>query len=125
MRKQYSFWPGEEGLNAWDVDNLIALGASLPVEEVTVESISEVDTTYWFGDQFPPPTVRNIVEHVQLIQDLDPDCPTILGPNGRVLDGMHRIARAMLEGRAVIRAVRIEVLPPPDYRNCDPEQLPY
>ena len=125
MRKQYSFWPGEEGLDAWDVDKLIELGNSLPVEEVAVDSVAEVDTSYWFGDDFPPHTVRNIVEHVQLIQELDPSYPIILGPNGRVLDGMHRIARALLDGRQMIKAVRIEVLPPPDHRNCLPEQLPY
>lgn len=27
MRKQYHFWPGEKGLDAWDVDRLIALSS--------------------------------------------------------------------------------------------------
>jgi hypothetical protein len=33
--------------------------------------------------------------------------------------------RALLEGRPTISAVQFDVHPDPDYRNCEPEQLPY
>jgi hypothetical protein len=49
----------------------------------------------------------------------------ILGPNARVMDGMHRIAHAMLEGRREVSAVCFLILPEPDYRNCQPADLPY
>jgi len=29
MRKQYHFWPGEGGMDAWDVDHLIELVAQI------------------------------------------------------------------------------------------------
>jgi len=41
------------------------------------------------------------------------------------MDGMHRVARALLDGRSSIEAVRFEVEVEPDYRNCRPERLPY
>jgi hypothetical protein len=41
------------------------------------------------------------------------------------MDGMHRIARGLLERRATITALRLRVLPDPDYRDCHPDQLPY
>jgi len=41
------------------------------------------------------------------------------------MDGMHRVARALLHGEATIRAVQFDVDPEPDYRNCRPEELPY
>jgi hypothetical protein len=104
---------------------LIGLSSDLPIEEVDLDSIDEVDTNYWFGNEFCPPTVRLIIEHFRLIQDVDSAYPIILGPDGRVMDGMHRIARAILDGQSTIRAVRMEVLPPPDYRNCNPKDLPY
>ena len=50
--------------------------------------------------------------------------PVILGHDGRVLDGMHRIARALLGGVAEIRAVRFPHPLEPDYRDVQPDQLP-
>jgi hypothetical protein len=124
VRKQYNFRPGRDGLDAWDVDTLIEMSADLPVSDVPLESITDVDTDFWF--QFgPAPTVRRIVDHVRLIQEVDPSFPIILGADGRVMDGMHRVARAMLEGRSTISAVQFVAEPEPDYRDCAPEDLPY
>jgi hypothetical protein len=124
VRKQYHFWQGEHGVDAWDVDRLIELSRDLPLEEVEVADIDEIDSQYWF-DGSERPTVRKIVEHLRLVQDVDPSYPVILGPDGRVMDGMHRIARALLEGRATITARRLPVVPDPDYRDCHPDRLPY
>jgi hypothetical protein len=124
MRKQYSFRPGARGLDAWDVDSLIRASADLPVVEVTVDTIKDVDTDHWFTFG-PIPTVRRIVDHIRLIQEVDLSYPVILGSDGRVMDGMHRIARAILDGRTSIRAVRFVVEPEPDYRDCSPHDLPY
>jgi hypothetical protein len=125
MRKQYHFWPGARRFDAWDVDRLIELSRGLPVEEVAVDSITEVDTDYWFKIGPAESTVRQIVTHMRLVQQVDPRHPIILGADGRVMDGMHRVARAMLEGRTSIAAVRFVVQPDPDYRDCSPEELPY
>jgi hypothetical protein len=124
VRKQYHFWPGEDRLDAWDVDRLIELSRALPVEQVSLEQIDEIDSTYWFNE-WQQPTVRSIAEHCALIQNVDPNYPIILGPDGRVMDGMHRIARALLDGASAIAAVRFGVLPEPDYRNCQPDELSY
>ncbi|MGH9098565.1 MAG: hypothetical protein ACRDWB_14210 [Acidimicrobiales bacterium] len=124
MRKQYHFWPGDQGLDAWDVDRLVGLTAGLPVEQIPLDSIDEVDSVYWFTDDLVP-SVRAVVEHTRLIQAVDTTYPIILGSDGRVMDGMHRVARALLEGRSTIAAVRFELPLEPDYRNCRPEDLPY
>jgi len=63
------------------------------------------------------PTVRAVVNHVRLINKVDASNPIILGPDGRVMDGMHRIARALLEDRRTIRVVRFAERPEPDHRN--------
>jgi hypothetical protein len=125
MRKQYHLWAAVQGFDAWDVGRLISLSRGLPVHAVAVASIGEVDTAYWFDGSTAAPTVRAIVEHARLIRDADLSFPVILGPDGRVMDGMHRIARAMLEGRTEVSAVRFPALPEPDYRDCRPEDLPY
>ncbi len=125
VRKQYHFWPGEHGLDAWDVDRLIELTRGFEIVEVPVDGIDEVDTVYWFDDREQRPTVRRVVEHFRLTQQVDPSIPIILGPDGRVMDGMHRIARAILEQRDTIAAVRFDDLPEPDYRGCRSEDLPH
>jgi len=125
MRKQYHFWPGESGLDAWDVDRLIELSRDLPLSEVALTSIGEIDSPYWFTGNSHLPTVRVLVEHMRLVREVDPSYPIILGADGRVMDGMHRIARALLVGQSTIRAVQFEVQPEPDYRDCSPEGLPY
>jgi hypothetical protein len=100
------------------------LSAGLPVEQVPLDSIDEIDSVYWFTGELAP-TVRTVVEHTRLIEAVDTSHPIILGFDGRVMDGMHRVARALLEGRSTIAAVRFEIHPDPDYRDCRPEDLPY
>ena len=121
MRKQYNFWPGSVGLDAWDVDRLIELSRDLPVKQVAVSSIWELDTAY----RSQAHTVRQVAEHFRLVRDVDPSYPIILAVDGRVMDGMHRVVRALLDGRTTIAAVQFEVQPEPDLRDCVPEDLPY
>lgn len=125
MRKQYHLWRGERGLDAWDVDRLIELTADMEVNQVALSSIDEIDSVYWFGDSGEQATVRNVVHHIRLIGETDLAHPIILGADGRVMDGMHRIAKALLEGRSHIAAVQFDVHPEPDFRDCDPAELPY
>jgi hypothetical protein len=125
VRKQYNFWPGEQGLDAWDVDRLIQLSETLPVRDVAIEAIAEIDSDYWFSYGPIVPTVRRVVEHMRLTNEADLSFPIILAASGRVMDGMHRVARAILDGNSTILAVRFESDPDPDYRNCSPEDLPY
>lgn len=124
MRKQYNFWPGPGGLDAWDVDRLVALSAELPVVKVSLSAFAELDTTYWFKDG-QSPTVRAIVEHARLMQVADLSFPVILAAEGRVMDGMHRIAKALLLGLGTIDAVQFPVTPAPDYQGVTPDELAY
>ena len=125
MRKQYHFWPSPEGLRAWDVSRLIELSKGLPRITVALSSIREIDQVYWFDDAKERPTCRKVLEHMILIDEVDLSHPIILGADGRVMDGMHRVAKAFLNGIAEIDAGRFERDPEPDYVGCRPEDLPY
>ena len=125
MRKQYHFWPSEQGLQAWDVHRLIELSRDLPRQKIPVSSIREFDEVYWFDGEYQKPTCRKVVEHLQLIQETDLAHPIILGADGRVMDGMHRVAKAFLEGRSEIEAVRFPSDPAPDTVGVQPADLPY
>ena len=125
MRKQYHLRRSPSGLLAWDVDRLIALSAHLPHVEVPIESIRELDEPFWFGGGSEAATCRAVADHARLILETDLRYPIILGADGRVMDGMHRVAKAYLEGRTTVLAVRLEADPEPDFVGVDEESLPY
>jgi hypothetical protein len=123
MRKQYYFRSSPQGLLAWDVDLLIARSAHLSRRAVPLRDIREIDEP-WHGDD-EKPSWRAMVEHVKLIAEADLAYPIILAADGRVMDGMHRVAKALLHGRETIDAVQFEVDPPPDHVGRGPDDLPY
>ena len=124
MRKQYHFRPGRQGLDAWDVDRLVAAVEGAHVEDVPLTAIRELDTEYWYDHGYPA-TVRSVAEHCRLIQQVDLTYPIVLDPDGRVLDGMHRVARALLDGHTAIKAKRLTRMPAPDFQHCTADDLPY
>ena len=124
MRKQYHFRPSENGFFAWDVDKLVELTKDLPVVEVPLSEIKELDEPYWYGEGHSP-TCRELLVHFQLVNECDLAYPIILCSDGRIMDGMHRVVKATLENKEVIKAVRFDKTPKPDYVNVQPDELPY
>ena len=124
MRKQYHFRPGPEGLRAWDVDRLVALSEPLPVVRVPVAEIRELDEAYWFDHGYAP-TCRAVAEHARLINEADLSFPIILSADGRVMDGMHRVAKALIENVDDLPAKRFAQDPAPDHVGVAPDDLPY
>jgi len=123
MRKQYYFRQSSRGLLAWDVDRLVQLTSLLPRKHVRLREIRELDENC-FGEN-EPSTWRALVEHVRLIEDADLAFPVILSATGAVMDGMHRIAKAALQGRDTIEAVQFDEDPEPDHIGLGPDDLQY
>lgn len=101
------------GGRAWHIETVWHAARGLPVEEVPVACIREVDEDCWFNGG--PATVRAVVDHARRIIDADLAQPVILASDGQVLDGMHRIAKAALDGRVAVLAQRLPVDPEPDW----------
>lgn len=125
MRKQYHFRKSKEGLLAWDVHRLIDLAKNIQPCPIDISSILEIDEPYWYDTEDQPPTCRDLVEHMRLVEVADLAYPIILSPDGRVMDGMHRVAKALLQGQTRVMAVRLQAMPAPDYTGVDPNNLPY
>ena len=111
-------------MQAWDIDRLVALTMNLPIIDVPLAAIGELDEPYWFDHGYVP-TCRNIAEHARLINEVDINFPIILSSDGRVMDGMHRVARAVLEGRSSLPAKKFVDDPEPDFVGVEPDNLPY
>lgn len=124
LRKQYHFRPGPQGLCAWDVHRLIALAELLPVEDLLLTSVRELDEDYWSFDG-KSLTCRQIAEHAQLIMAADLRFPILLSSDGRVMDGMHRVVKALIETSPSLPAKRFRQDPRPDHVGKSPEELPY
>lgn len=123
MRRQYHFRQVAQDTYIWDVHHLVELTKTFVIKKVTLADIRELNEAYWFPDQFP--TTQQIIEHFQLVQDADLSYPIILCAEGRVMDGMHRVAKASLLKHGDILAVQFEQTPEPDFINVDEEELDY
>ena len=125
MRKQYHFRRSGDDTLIWDVDRLVNLSSRLPRITIQVDSVRELDEVYWSGAGREQMTCREVVGHARLMNEADLCYPIILSEDGRVMDGMHRVAKASLEGRAEIQAVQFEKDPEPDFKNLEPSELAY
>ena len=125
MRKQYHFRKIDNKLYAWDVDNLISLTKELEIENIDLTKINEFEETYWYNEEGDSPTCRSITQHIKLVNDSDLNYPIIICPDGKLMDGMHRVVKANLLELKTIKAYRLSTLPKPDYIDVNPDDLPY
>ena len=95
MRQQYHFRPTKKGVLIWDVHRLVELTKDLPIIEIPVCEIRELDETFWFDGNNDLPTCRRIALHAKLINETDLAYPIILSQDGHVMDGMHRVCKAL------------------------------
>ena len=121
MRQQFNFRQVKGEWWVWDARRLVAASRDLPTEVISLGSIAELDENYWFQREGEMPSVRAVAEHAAIIADADLSLPILLCPEGRVLDGMHRVGRAWIDGVSQLPARRFRFLPLPDYRGTDPD----
>lgn len=125
MRKQYCFRKTEKGVLIWDVHRLVELSSNFQIIEVPLEEIAEIDENFWYINNGHIPTCRSIANHIKLMNETDLKHPIILCQDGRIMDGMHRVLKAFLQGHKTIKAVRFNLNPEPDYIDVDENDLPY
>lgn len=123
MRKQYHFRHVEADTYIWDVSHLLELTLNFPVRQVALSNIQELEEAYWYPNTHP--TTQDIIAHMQLIQAADLAYPIILCTQGRVMDGMHRVAKAKMLGQTSIAAVQFKIDPAPDFINVHEDDLIY
>jgi hypothetical protein len=93
--------------------------------DVPLESIAEIDENWWYQEPGALPTPRSMAKHMAQVHNTDLTYPVILRADGRLMDGMHRVVKALMEGRQRISVVRFPVTPRPDFVNVSLDDLPY
>ena len=78
----------------------ISLATDLPVIDLPIDHIYMA---------YPCPcqnTLRDFIAHVRSVNEADLNYPIILNEDGCIIDGKHRLAKAIIEGHETIKAKR-------------------
>lgn len=94
------------GRHSWSVPRLFELARSLPVINVPLDHLS----LYYTYEKL---TLRDLVMHMRAVNDADLNQPIILDEDGELMDGRHRLMKAMLNGEPSIKVVRFDENPSP------------
>lgn len=95
------------GRNSWNVPKLLELSKNLPILIIPIEHLN----IYNYYDKV---TIREFVMHMRAVNAADLKYPIILDEDSELMDGRHRIIKALLLNKKTIKAVRFEENPPPD-----------
>ena len=85
----------------WTVSELIDKSKDLPVMRIPLLHLC-IDYKIKYN------TVRDFVSHMKMVLDANLKHPIILDKDGVIMDGRHRVAKALLKGRSYILARRFE-----------------
>jgi hypothetical protein len=105
-------WPSPQdqmcqiGNHSWSVARLFELARDLPVMEVPLNHLN----VYYRYEKL---TLREMVMHFKAVNAADLDKPIILDEDGDLMDGRHRVMKALLLGIETIKAVRFDTNPMP------------
>ena len=98
----------------WKASTLWKLSASLPIEDVSLDSFDWTNDNFQCVSLSEPPLWRDIGDHTKKILAADLAYPIVISVEGRVMDGMHRILKCYAFGLPTIKAVRFAENPTPD-----------
>ena len=94
------------GRHSWSVPRLFELSKNLPIMEIPLSHLN-------IYHKYENLTLRELVGHMKSVNDADLSFPIILDEDGELMDGRHRLMKALLNGEETIKAVRFEKNPSP------------
>jgi len=100
------------GRHEWAVNRLIELAKELTPFEVPLDGLN-----LWYS--YKDLSLRQLVMHMNAVLAADTTFPIILDEDGEILDGRHRVMKAMMNGQKTIWAVRFDENPSPCRINED------
>lgn len=94
------------GKHNWSVPRLFELAKDLEVMEIPLEHIN----MYY---KYESLTLREMTGHIVAVNEADLGFPIILDEDGEIMDGRHRLMKAIINGEKTIKAVRFKDNPSP------------
>ena len=90
----------------WRVSRLIFLTQDLKPFNIPMKALN-------IYDLFPASKdTMDFIKHMKKVLDSDLSYPIILDDEGYIMDGRHRVLKALFEGIKTIKAVRFDKTPP-------------
>jgi hypothetical protein len=90
----------------WSISRLIELSKHLDILDIPLDHLN----IYQIYNEL---SIRDMVMHIRAVNDCDLNFPIILDGDGQIMDGRHRIIKAILMGKKTTKAVRFNETPPP------------
>lgn len=97
--------------NVWREETLKEAAKPLLVEPFRVKDIPMDKVIHW-----KVTNVKDCIVHFSRLRAADCSIPIILKSDGVVMDGWHRIIKALIEGEE-LTAKQFKVDPPPDFKS--------
>lgn len=97
------------GKRRYDVNSAILLAADLPVKDLVIDDLY-LNYSAPCDDNF-----RSFLEHMKSVNEANLDYPILFNQDGVIIDGRHRLAKAILAGHETIKAKRFITDPPGCY----------
>lgn len=99
----------EEG-QIWKDTSLIRAAEGLPVFQFDITGLNPNELLRW-----KLVNLRDYLNHYQRVTNADLSKPIILRSDGFIMNGWHRVIKALAEGRKFLPAKRFQIDPPPDF----------
>lgn len=98
-----------DGKRAWSAARLAKLYEDEPVYEVPVRTFPLYD---WHWEE--KLTLFDFLVHCKRINAADLSKPILIGPDGAIVDGVHRLCKAILAEEETVKVIYIPDMPTPD-----------
>lgn len=96
------------GDKRWRISTLVFAAKGLKKFKLPINFINRSYQPFDIDD------FQMFVDHYNRVSDADMNVPVILSPCGLLMDGRHRVIRAMIDGKKFVWAVQLEELPQSD-----------
>ena len=101
-----------DGGKVWRITRLIQLALELTSFDIPLKQFSIYNLVPTFEGNSP---TKQFIDYIKRIHEVNLSYPIILDDEGFVMDGRHRVFKALLENAESIKAVRFEKTPVHDY----------
>lgn len=100
------------GNKLWRVENLVELAKELPVKSIPITDIRAIKLNLPLIKH--QATHMDLAYHMRVAMNANLEYPVILGQDGRIMDGHHRVIKTIAYGLPTILVVQFKIDPQPD-----------